>query len=662
MSKIVRLRINFVRRNARKGGPAYSKLVNDSIDELSADLTTLAQQWNDYLVPLLSSLPAGTTSEDGLTSILDAYTDGLDGSTLYVEADATSTTDSVFYNATQERPNSVKEQFSAVYNYVDNTNDDLRDEMASFAGALTEEQKSRIGANIFYPSKTSSSDSLDGLTELNQENVLQLARDIYDADSGFQMDQGGDPQLTYSIRDHIEALLDLHNGAFDSDLDLDHSGQVRADELLGQVPQSGVAKSNTYNDSWSGTAANIEDDLNELRSLLKRLMGVATYKSQPQDYTPANTDIQTVLDWSGTGTRDANNPWGMAFSDLDDEDWQSVNGLSGAMGNVRDFTGMTNFNDGEVVFASTNHVTQGSVGGDLEQAIGELDAALYTHEQDSANPHTVTLTQAAAGGGSAPASQISIVNAALLYDSINVEDALAEVMQDVDQLEIDLPAMSGLLNAQIYTLSGDLHGQILAGDAAVQADVDSLSGILDAHVSDFANPHLVTAAQLGASGIMQEINDNGVTSFVKGRLPSDIVYTANLDSEMENHKIGSQPTLPSLQHWAEDIDCTTTLSGVENMPTLTSSGLDDVIAYTIEGDDFRRYDHGFTSWGDSTDKSFVHSRSVLPIVQVVRYDTNQVIGSGITITHETTTTAFDTVTVTNSTGGAIPSGVILMQW
>lgn len=657
LSKITNLRINFVRRNARKNGPAYSQLINDSFDELSVDLNNLSQQWNSYLVPLAQLLPAGQ-ADDGKTICLDAFSHGIDGSTLYVDADATVTDESVFYNLTQERPNSIKEQFDAVYLNISNVNDELREEISSVAGVLTESQKTRIGANIFYQSQTSSSDSLDGLSQINKENILQLAKDIYDDSSGYQLNRGGDPLLTYSIRDHLAALLAIHNGTFDADLTLSHAGQVNASDLIGQVSQGNVAKSASYNDNWSGTASSLQDDMNELRTLIKQDKGVAGYKSSLKDYTLSDTDIQSVIDWCGTGVRDASNPWGVAYSDLDDEDWQSVVGLLSVMQNVSSFTGMTDFTDGAPTFTSVNFVTQGSSGGTLEKAIGELDLALFTHESDVLNPHQVTLSQAASQGGTAPADQVLIDDSAEVFTSSTVEGALEEVMLDTQQVSADLVTLSGDLTGRIVTLSGVLSGDITTLSGQLTSYTASVSGILQSHLDNTSNPHQVTAHQVGASGIIAEINTYASSRFERLALPLDTLY----DEDLVSHQQGTVFVVPSGEHWAEDIDCSITLSGLSTPPTLAASGLNNVITYAIEGTGFRRQDTLFDNWTDSSTIDIVHGKSVLPFVQVVRYDTNAIILQDISIQHTQTTNPFDTVSLTNSTGDTVPSGIVLLQW
>ena len=109
MSKIDTLYISFTDRNARRRGPTSSEAWNDIHDELASDLAGLYDQWNNRLKPLSSTLPDGTVDTN-----IDAFTNGLDGQTLYTKSDAT-TDDTDYYNTSYVRPKTVYEQFQDVY-------------------------------------------------------------------------------------------------------------------------------------------------------------------------------------------------------------------------------------------------------------------------------------------------------------------------------------------------------------------------------------------------------------------------------------------------------------------------------------------------------------------------------------------------------------------
>jgi hypothetical protein len=303
---LTNLRINFVRRNWRKNGPAYSSTINDSFDELSTDLQNLSTQWNDSLIPLISALPTGA-AEDGVTEILDAFTDGLDGSTLYTEAGATATTDSKFYNPTQTRPNSVKEQFEELYDYVDESVNGISDDIQNQAGALTEAQKSRIGSNIFDTSKISLTTSLDGVSAANADNVNQIAQDLYG--DTFTLLGDGDATLTYSVQEQVDALLQLHGGAWDSDITLTHSGVVVDHALCTNL------NSTTYTHLSATQAIDLTDG------------GASTLHYHTSDRDSANWTGTNAVDLTDGGDstlhyhasdRDSSNFSGVNWTDLTD--------------------------------------------------------------------------------------------------------------------------------------------------------------------------------------------------------------------------------------------------------------------------------------------------------------------------------------------------------
>ncbi|MBD3268452.1 hypothetical protein GF373_17430 [bacterium] len=619
MSKVSQIRINFVRRNAVYSGPSDSKQINDSWKEISTDLVNLSNQWNNRLVPLCSTIPSGSSS-DGSTTPLDAFTNGLDGSTLYVEADATLSSDSKFYNSGQSRPNSVKEQFSAVYLYADTINDSLRDEIAEMSSALTEAQKARIGYNIFDSSQSSSSSSLDGMTQLNQDNLLQVAKDLYDT-THVNLDGSGSAALTYSIRDHLQALLSSHNGSFDTDLTLDHAGQVNASDLVGQVAQSGVAASVVYNDSYSGSPANVQDDLNQIRSMVKTLLGTASWQTQPLDWDANSITVQDIADWTGTGTRDSDNPFGMHIVDIDG-DYTDIVGLSGVLDNIVAFTGMDNVSDSTPSYTSTVYVSDGD---SLEASVGAIDGALNSHASNTSNPHSVTLTQAASAGGVVPASQVTILDSGNLFIGAEVESALEEVMSDLDSLEISF---------------------------------STISGNLDSHTVNYGNPHNVIASQIGASGILEELNANGSVKLSSTLMASGVMFSSDVQDLLNDHIEGGLSLTPSGQHWASDIDCTDTLE----VSSFVSGDLtlDNVLYYMAVGDDFRRQDISFESWANAGVLNIEHNKGLYPIVQVLDMDGTYpvVIDSDIEIAHS----GLNRVLITNNTGSTVTSGLAILQW
>ncbi len=152
-NKLTELVISFSKRNARMRGPSSSHAWNDMGEELSRDLSSIHAQWNNSLFPLLAALPDG---DDYPT--IDPYVDGLDGRTLFVNSIATAVNAGAYYNGGQSRPNTVYEQYQALYSYIDTKVDTVQEQVD--AGALAAED---------IPIE----DSGDVFSSTNVENALQ---------------------------------------------------------------------------------------------------------------------------------------------------------------------------------------------------------------------------------------------------------------------------------------------------------------------------------------------------------------------------------------------------------------------------------------------------------------------------------------------------------
>ena len=126
--KIESIQILFQKRNARARGPLNSDSYNDNMNELGQDLATFVDQWNNRLTPLTATLP----NEDG-TDTLDAFDTGLDGRTLYVNWEATSTSDSQYYSTDNTRPATIYEKFSDVYDAIDALEEDLESQITEIS-------------------------------------------------------------------------------------------------------------------------------------------------------------------------------------------------------------------------------------------------------------------------------------------------------------------------------------------------------------------------------------------------------------------------------------------------------------------------------------------------------------------------------------------------
>lgn len=121
------IQVLFTKRNARRRGPTSSYQYNDSIEEIAHDFSALNEQWNNRLVPLTDGLPDG--SEGLVASSVDAFTNGLDARTLFVNHDATASVDSEYYKVSAERPTTVYEQIVDIYSTISTLEEDLEDQI-----------------------------------------------------------------------------------------------------------------------------------------------------------------------------------------------------------------------------------------------------------------------------------------------------------------------------------------------------------------------------------------------------------------------------------------------------------------------------------------------------------------------------------------------------
>lgn len=342
-------------RPAGLNGPRSSEDWNDTIAELVSDFQSIADQWNNKLVSLLSTIPDGTDD-----TLINAYVNGLDGRTFYIDSSVTSSSASTrYYYTITDRPKTVKEGFDDVYSYVDSVANQLQTDLQAASSQLTAAQKTAIGDNIFDSTTTSSSSSLDGKSENNRLNIIQLAKDMYGSTS-YTLDADGNANLTNSVQAMVNALLQSHGGNWDDDIGLTHSGITIA-------TQAAVPSSASYNDSYAGSPSNTEDDLNQIRTRLKTVAGTTTWTSSlPSLYAGGADSLKDLLDATqGTGTQTATNPWGYNYTDID--------GLNTRLSAIVSFTGMDSQTDSSPNYSSNVYVADGT---SLETAIGSLDSYL----------------------------------------------------------------------------------------------------------------------------------------------------------------------------------------------------------------------------------------------------------------------------------------------
>lgn len=355
MRNVRRLDISITRRPASYRGPRSSEDWTDSFDELIRDLSELSLQWNTGIIKLFETLPDG--SDD---SAVDAFLNGIDGRTVYVDSSLTSTSVvQTFWHDTKERPKTLKEALEDIYSYLDDSIVSVQADVVAASGGLTTEQKAAIGSNIFDSEQSSSPSSLDGKSENNRQNIIQLAGDLYG--TGYTLDNDGVPNLTYSVKQMVNALLQAHGGNWADDIDLVHSGL--------DVVQADIASSATINDSYGASPLTTEDDLNQIRTQIKVYAGGAAWQTtMPALYTGGADSLRDLLfGTKGSGTKSATNPWGYHFDDIDS--------LGAVLDAISGFVGQISHTDNAPDYGDPRYVNNGD---NLETAIGKLDDIVDT--------------------------------------------------------------------------------------------------------------------------------------------------------------------------------------------------------------------------------------------------------------------------------------------
>jgi len=345
---------SLIRRPISLNGSLSSEDWNDSIDELVRDLSEVSNQWNNGLLYLFSTLPDGTDD----TSI-NAFINGIDGRTIYLNNSLVSSSASLkYFDILNNRPKTIEETVDDVYTYIDDVATTLQDDLSTSSSQLTDGQKASIGINIFDTAQSSSSVSLDGKSERSRLNIIQLASDMYG--TTYSLDNDGSANLTNSVKAMVDALLELHNGNWDDDIVLSHTG-------LTVGSQDSVPASAVINDSFVGSPTDTEDDMNQIRTRIKNVAGTASWTtSLPNLYAAGPDSIKDLLDSTyGTGTKTSTNPWGYAYADID--------GLSTVLTSLNTFTGRSSNTDSTPGYSSTNYIANSD---SLETAVGKLDDRL----------------------------------------------------------------------------------------------------------------------------------------------------------------------------------------------------------------------------------------------------------------------------------------------
>lgn len=142
---------------------------------------------------------------------------GFNGSNLMAFSDigssGLSATNQRLYNTARNRPKTIYEALNELYRAIDA---DLNDDTVNQQILLL---KNTIGSNIFSPSDSSTSSSLDARIAKNERNINQLAADIFNIEqspnqslTGYSLYNQGKQSQLRSIMDLLNILIEEHGG------------------------------------------------------------------------------------------------------------------------------------------------------------------------------------------------------------------------------------------------------------------------------------------------------------------------------------------------------------------------------------------------------------------------------------------------------------------
>jgi len=211
---VSKIDVSVVERVAPDRGPTSSSDYNATLQELINDLTQVALSWNNEVQPLLDSLPSGRTTiiREDRTDSPNPFSNGMDGSQVYLDSTSTTLTDNgKYFDEDLDRPLTIKESMENVQDQLNDAIQELQVKIAqvSAASGITSRQRQAIGSRIFDPETTSSPTSLDGLTQVHSRYIDQVALDL-SGDASY-LDGSGVQTLGYAVLDQLEAIKNSHD-------------------------------------------------------------------------------------------------------------------------------------------------------------------------------------------------------------------------------------------------------------------------------------------------------------------------------------------------------------------------------------------------------------------------------------------------------------------
>jgi hypothetical protein len=356
-------------RAATRGGISAAEL-NTFANDTASNINQQWRLWQNNIRPIIDSLPAGDRDQrwrigKGLPYKIDALNYGVQGTTLFVFNDADSTKASgKYWHDTDERPITIAEAIENIWYAIDNldiessTSPENVDLSAVWAA---------IGIHYYDPSLASSATSLDSRTSVLEGDINQLSNDIYGASAGYGPWNFGVP-LNYSLAENIYYLLNIHGVTNwqDDPSEVSHgsfspSAHNHAYTQILPMPSSSLTQGRV------APYTSLDNDIKRIRYEIQRTRGSSSWYTDATDpVTSTYADLQTHINYSGSGSQTATNPHGINYIDT---------GASTVFTNIARFIGMTSYTSAVEMptYSSTNYVTQAS---NIETAISDLDDAI----------------------------------------------------------------------------------------------------------------------------------------------------------------------------------------------------------------------------------------------------------------------------------------------
>jgi hypothetical protein len=347
--------------------------IKSSIDSANASISQVWRTWVSTIKPVLDSLPAGPRDNRwkdgrGLPAKIDALIYGVQGSTLFVFNDATSSiADGRYWHAVDLRPKTIAESV-----------EDLWDALSSLSSTGSgsssydlEPLWAAVGHHYKDSALVSISTSLDYRTSVLETNLNQLPNDIYGNHEGFSYGFGS--PLNYSVAINIDRLLKLHgiiDGWQDDPDAVNHNAVVPGSHTHTYVNIQPVPSASLTQDRFS-VVATLYNDILRLRYEIQQVRGSTNWYSDvvsPWQTPPQKTSLYDHINYVGSGTASATNPHAVHYTNT---------GASTIFSNVISYLGMPNYTPANMPnYTSTYYVTQGN---SILNAINQLDTALHTY-------------------------------------------------------------------------------------------------------------------------------------------------------------------------------------------------------------------------------------------------------------------------------------------